>query len=187
MGGEGAGSRRGPTPLENERLVRPASASDLDALAVLLAEAVHEGHAVTFLAPLPHEVARAWWERTLAGLPKRAIILVARDGIGGRVIGTVHIVPPGAPNQQHRAELVKLLVRREARGRGLGRALMLAMEAEAREAGFDLLTLDTKRGSHADTLYASLGWTRLGAVPRYALDPDGRAWHDAVLYYKHLV
>jgi hypothetical protein len=62
---------------------------------------------------------------------------------------------------------------------------MAAIEARAREAGFTLLTLDTKRGDAAEKLYEATGWTRVGVIPNYALDPDG-APCDTVVFYKQL-
>ena len=89
------------------------------------------------------------------------------------------------PNQPHRADVAKLQVHRRARGQGLGRALMEAIENRARTAGFTLLTLDTKLGDVAETLYERSGWTRVGVIPNYALDPDGSSC-DTVIFYKQL-
>jgi hypothetical protein len=47
-------------------------------------------------------------------------------------------------------------------------------EDEARAEGKTLLVLDTVTGDPADRLYASMGWTRVGEVPNFALYPDGR-------------
>lgn len=63
---------------------------------------------------------------------------------------------------------------------------MRAAEDAAREAGFRLLTLDAKSGAAAESLYRREGWTCVGSIPRYALDPDGRTPHDAVIFYKEL-
>ncbi len=71
-------------------------------------------------------------------------------------------------------------------GAGLGGRLMQAIESAAREAGFRLLTLDAKRGEAAERLYRRTGWVHAGTIPRYALDPDGRTPHDAVIFYKEL-
>lgn len=55
----------------------------------------------------------------------------------------------------------------EARGRGVGKALMLAVEAEARTRGACKITLEVLSGnSTAKGLYASLGYGD------YALDPQ---------------
>ena len=76
------------------------------------------------------------------------------------------------PNGRHRADLQKLIVHTEARRRGLGRALMEAVERVAVENGRTLLVLDTAGGG-AEELYRSSGWVEIGAVPRYAGLPDG--------------
>ncbi|MFO1428226.1 MAG: GNAT family N-acetyltransferase [Steroidobacteraceae bacterium] len=175
--------RADASPLPIEHLQRPASERDIRELAALLIDAVDSNAAVTFLAPLPPAQAEDWWRRLLQDASPRAVFLVARDAEG--IVATVQLHPPAAVNQQHRAEIAKLLVHRRARRRGLGRALMRALEAEARSAGFELLTLDTKRGDGADYLYREEGWTALGAIPRYAFDPDGTP-HDAVFFYKVL-
>jgi hypothetical protein len=64
--------------------------------------------------------------------------------------------------------------------------LMQTIEDAARRAGFRLLTLDTRRGDAAEHLYRQLGWTPVGTIPRFALDPDGTP-HDAVIFYKELL
>jgi acetyltransferase len=172
----------GPVP-GIERLTPPVAEVDFQDLAGLLADTVNSGAAVSFLPPLTPADAGAWWRKTLAAADSRAIFLVARDAEG--IAGTVQLHPAWAPNQRHRGEITKLLVRRRCRGTGLGGRLMESIEAAARTAGFRLLTLDTKRGDAAERLYRRLGWTAAGTIPGYALDPDGTP-HDAVLFYKHL-
>jgi GNAT superfamily N-acetyltransferase len=167
-----------------ERLIPPVADSDLRALAELLVDAVESGAAVSFLAPLALERAQDWWRRTIAASSSGAIFLAARDGEG--IIGSVQLHPAWAPNQPHRAEIAKLLVHRRSRRTGLGTRLMLAIEDAARQAGFSLLTLDTKRGDTAERMYRHLGWTPVGTIPGYALDPDGTP-HDAVIFYKDLM
>ena len=63
---------------------------------------------------------------------------------------------------------------------------MHEIEDAARHVGFTLLTLDAKRGAAAEHLYRRLGWTAVGAIPAYAVDPDGITPHDAVIFYKQL-
>jgi len=167
-----------------ERLVPPVSDADLQGLAKLLIDAVESGAAVSFLAPLTLGAAEDWWRKTLSASDARAIFLVARDADG--IVGTVQLHPAWAPNQPHRAEIVKLLVHRRSRRTGLGTRLMHGIEDAGRRAGFRLLTLDAKRGGAAETLYRHLGWVHAGTVPRYAFDPDGTTPHDAVIFYKEL-
>ena len=166
-----------------ERLIPPAGESDLRALARLLVDAVESGAAVSFHAPLALDRAQDWWRQVTSTSHTRATFLVARDAEG--IVGTVQLHPAWAPNQPHRAEIVKLLVHRRGRRKGLGKELMHAIEDAARRAGYGLLTLDCKRGASAERLYRQLGWTQAGTIPRYAFDPDGTP-HDAVIFYKEL-
>jgi len=167
-----------------ERLLPPANDDDVRGLARLLSEAVADGAVVSFLAPFPVEHAELWWRRTLAAAHENAVFLVARDA--GEIVGTVQLHPAWAPNQPHRADVVKLLVAPPHRGAGLGTRLMRAIEDAARERGLSLLTLDAKRGAAAERLYRRLGWTHVGTIPDFALDPNGATFHDAVLFYKVL-
>ena len=152
-------------------------------LAHLLLDAVASGASVGFLDSLSADDAAEWWRAKIAAADPRAVFLVARDAEG--IVGTVQLLPAAMPNQPHRADVAKLQVHRRARGRGLGRALMEAIESRARTAGFTLLTLDTKLGEVAETLYERSGWTRVGVIPNYALDPDGSSC-DTVIFYKQL-
>jgi len=167
-----------------ERLTLPVGGADLRALAHLLMDAVESGAAVSFLAPLRLEAAEYGWRKTLSTSSPRAIFLVARDAEG--IAGSVQLHPAWAPNQPHRAEIAKLLVHRRSRRSGLGTRLMQGMVAEARHAGFRLLTLDTKGGSTAEQLYRRLGWAYVGTIPDFAFDPDGTTPHDDVIFYKDL-
>jgi len=164
-----------------EALQRPATAPDIDQLALLLTDVVNGGASVSFMLPFTVDDARAWWRKTVEQADPRAVILVARDEHG--IAGTVSMHPAWPPNQPHRADIAKLLVHRRARRRGVGRALMAEIEKRAHAAGFSLLTLDTVRGDAAEYLYAAAGWQRVGAIPDYALYPDGRLC-DTVVFYK---
>jgi ribosomal protein S18 acetylase RimI-like enzyme len=88
-------------------------------------------------------------------------------------------------NGRHRAEVIRLLVHRRARRRGLGRALMEAVEAEARRRERTTLVLDTRAGDPSEALYQSLGWQRAGVIPRYARSANG-AFDASAFYYKLL-
>lgn len=166
-----------------EELPRPPASSDLDDLAHLLVDAVESGAGVSFMRPLTVEAAREWWRTTVDRADPRAVILIARRDDG--IVGTVQLNPAWAPNQPHRADVAKLIVHTRARGRGIGRALMAALEERARAAGFRLLTLDTVRGDDAERLYAAAGWQRVGVIPGFALSPDG-ALCDTVVFYRQL-
>ncbi|MFD9121785.1 GNAT family N-acetyltransferase [Streptomyces bottropensis] len=166
------------------RLTGRQPPSLVEGLADLLVDTVRGGASVGFLAPLDRAAAVAWWrERVEAVRSGGQAVWVARDG--ARVLGTVGLVFPDRPNSRHRAELVKLMVHRDGRGRGLGRALLAAAERAAAEAGVTLLHLDTETGSPAERLYDGTGWTRIGQIPDYAADPHGTLRPTSV-YYKRV-
>jgi ribosomal protein S18 acetylase RimI-like enzyme len=153
-------------------------------LADLLVDTVNGGASVGFLAPLDPAAAVAWWKERAAGVAAGQLaVWAAQDA--GRTVGTVGLAFPDKPNSRHRAELVKLMVHREARGRGLGRGLLTTAEAAAAGAGVTLLHLDTETDSPAERLYRSAGWTRAGVIPDYAADPGG-VLRPTTLYYKHV-
>jgi ribosomal protein S18 acetylase RimI-like enzyme len=81
--------------------------------------------------------------------------------------------------------VAKLIVHRDARGRGLGRQLLSLAEEAAAKAGATLLLLDTQTGSAAEALYRKAGWTAAGVIPDYAADPTG-VLHPTTLFYKAL-
>lgn len=153
-------------------------------LADLLVDTVADGASVGFLAPLDRTAAMDWWkERAVAVAAGQVAVWAAREG--GRTVGTVGLVFPDKPNSRHRAELVKLMVHRDARGRGLGHTLLTTAEEAAIGAGVTLLHLDTETDSPAERLYGSAGWTRAGVIPGYAASPAG-VLRPTTIYYKHL-
>lgn len=163
--------------------VQAATDDVVRGLTDVLMDAVHSGAGVSFMSNLTSEEAAAWWRQVLGGATSRTVILAARDAEG--ILGTVQLQPAWAPNQPHRADVAKLIVHRRARGRGVARALMRAVEEQAGEQRFTLLLLDTCKGSAAEKLYTSLGWRRIGEVPNFALNPDG-SWCDTVFFYKEV-
>ncbi|WP_455354842.1 GNAT family N-acetyltransferase [Streptomyces sp. SYSU K217416] len=157
-------------------------------LADLLTDAVDSGASLGFLsppdAPFDQDAAAAWWLGLLPAVADGSLTVWVADGPDG-IAGTVSLALNPKPNGRHRAEIVKLMVHRDARGRGLARALLAAAEEAAVHAGVTLLMLDTETGSAADHLYGATGWTRYGIVPDYAADPAG-ALQDCSFYYKRL-
>jgi ribosomal protein S18 acetylase RimI-like enzyme len=164
-------------------LTAPVSAKDRFALIELLVDAVDGGAAIGFVPPLTEGEAGAFWDKAIADLAHRSI-LVARDEVG-RILGSVQLVPTPWPSMQHKAEITKLLVDNAHRRQGLGRALMQAAEVEARRMGRTLLTLDARRGDAVVDLYGSLGYVEVGIIPRYARNGQG-VLEDNVVFYKEL-
>jgi len=155
----------------------------LCALADVLVDCVAGGASVSFMHPLPHERALDFWRGVArAAAAEERALLVAEDALG--VCGTVQLVLAQPENQPHRADLSKMLVHRRARRRGVGAALMRAAEDVARACGKTLLVLDTA-SADAERLYQRTGWVRVGAIPGYALLPQGGLC-ATTLYYREL-
>ena len=67
-------------------------------------------------------------------------------------------------------------VAESARGRGLGRRLLLALEEEARTLGLSTLRLETNRAlEEAIRLYRSAGYIE---VPSFNTDPYAHHWFE---------
>ncbi len=155
------------------------------ALADLLVDSVEHGASVNFVQPMTSAKAELWWDGALASQARdERIILVAENE--GAILGTVQLILAAPENQSFRADVGKLLVHSSARGRGLGTALMSAVEVEARRVGRTLLVLDTESGSDAERVYQRLGWTKLGEIPGYAETADGSRRANCSFFYKEL-
>jgi GNAT superfamily N-acetyltransferase len=115
------------TPLTHQPLV-------VIALAKILVETVAHGGSVSFMHPLSHEQAAAFWDTSLAGADRgERIVLGAWDGdvLAGTV--TLHLDCP--PNQPHRGEIAKMMTRVRYRGQGIATMLMKAVEQSAMQQG----------------------------------------------------
>lgn len=170
-------------PAAEIRRLAPADvAAAATALAELFLDAVADGASIGFMAGVSREQAEAYW-RDVAAQPAGRVVFVAEDAEG--VAGTVILAPMREAFQPHRAEIVKLVVHRRARGRGVAAALMEAAEREARGSDRTHLTLMTRAGSAGDRLYRRMGWTLVGVIPQDSLAPGG-ALADAAIFRKQL-
>lgn len=152
-------------------------------LAAVLVDCVAGGASVNFMASFGQADGETFFRGVVQGVEAGSRILLAAFD-DERLVGTVQIVTAMPPNQPHRAEIAKLLVHRDARGKGVGQSLMEAVERFAAEAGKTLLVLDTVTGAAGDRLYTRLGWTRVGEIPDYALFPDGTLTPTTIFWKK---
>jgi GNAT superfamily N-acetyltransferase len=169
--------------IEIRRLEGAELRAQLDALAAVLLDCVEGGASVSYLAPFSHEQARSAFEAVAADVEQGRRVLLGAFA-DGDLVGTVQVILALPPNQPHRGEIAKLLVRRSARKRGIAQRLMERAEDEARAERKTLLVLDTASGD-AERLYERLGWTRVGVIPDYALYPDGTPC-DTTFFWKAL-
>ena len=153
-------------------------------LRALLFDAVAHGASVGFVMPLAEAQADAYWRTVIEAVEEGSRILLVgwRDHV---MVGTVQLDLCMKPNGSNRAEVQKLLVHSGARRGGVGTSLMEAAETQALALCRGLLFLDTEAGSDAESLYARLGYTRVGELPEYCATPGG-AWRATAIWYKTL-
>jgi len=153
-------------------------------LSEMLIEAVANGGSVSFMHPLPPEVADAFWDNALTAAARgNRIVLGAFDG--DLLVGTVTLVLDLASNQPHRAEIVKMITRISHRKRGVATALLCKAESMAIERARTLLVLDTAADGGASPLYEAAGFKLAGVIPDYSLKPQG-GLTDVRFYWKRI-
>jgi GNAT superfamily N-acetyltransferase len=162
-------------------LPAPIADAALDQLADVLVDCVAGGASVSFMSPFSHDSALGFFRKVAGSVAAGDTVLLAAK-LDGKIVGTVQLGLDTPPNQPHRADVKKMLVHRSARGRGIGAALIAAVEEEARRHRRWLLVLDTVPGENGHRLYLRAGWTQTGLVPDYALFPDGRLCDTAIMW-----
>ncbi|WP_255170697.1 GNAT family N-acetyltransferase [Natrononativus amylolyticus] len=133
--------------------IRPARAGDGEELVTVHVAAIRELGSTAY----DDEQIDAWAagkdpEAYPTGNPDATFVVAERDG---RVVGFGHL-------QRDEREVQAVYVRPDHAGRGIGRALLRHLEATAREAGLDWLTLVASK--NAVGFYERCGWDRLETV-----------------------
>src|SRR5262249_29407497 len=139
----------GPVQPAIRRLDAVAIGMHLEALAALLIDAVESGASVGFLPPLEPDAACGYWQGVAQAAEAGGRVVLAAFDDADFLVGSVQLDLAPMPNGSHRAEVQKLFVSRAARGRGIARALMHAVEDEAHRAGRRLLVLGPRPGGAA--------------------------------------
>lgn len=171
--------------MKSSLVIRPIGAGDLEGLlwnlVERLEEAVAEGASLGFLPPLRRDEAWQYWLSLRPEL-RRGSRLLLGAWCDDRLIGTGQLELMERSNGQHRAEVQRLFVAPEFRGRGVGRAIMAALHQEARQRGRSLLLLLVRRGDAAVRLYEALGYREAGIVPGLTSGPMGERYDHAIMY-----
>lgn len=174
------------TSISIHSLSADALDSHADRLAEIMAQTVNDGAAIGYVQPFSAADGHAFFSTQVfpeVRAERRKLLAAQLDG---EIAGSVQLILALPSNQPHRCEVAKMMVHPVARRKGVGRALMAALETEARAAGKTLITLDTKTGDKAEPLYKAAGFRTAGIIPGFALDPDGAAMHATTYMYKAL-
>jgi len=96
--------------------------------------------------------------------------------LGAELVGIVGLERESRAKNRHKATVVGMYVAPPAAGRGIGRALLEALLAEARHAGIASLVLTVTEGNApARHLYEAAGFRSFGVEPD-AIRVDGRSF-----------
>ena len=157
--------------------------SDLHDLCDTADAAIQDGGGFGWLELPPRHVMEAYWAGVLL-VPERELFVARLDGT---VAGSAQLLRPTRNNeaQAFTGQLTTFFVAPWARGHGLARKLVEAVEEAARAAGLRALNLDVRETQkRAIEVYEQLGYQRWGAHPRYAWIGD--RWHSGYYYVKDL-
>lgn len=174
----GAGAASVRIAPEAERLmdeVRRLGPDDAVVWRALRLEAL-ERHPEAFGSSLEEEAAlepEAWVDR----LRRTVVFGAVRDG---ELVGCAGLFLEAARKKRHKAVLWGVYVRAEARGSGLGRALVERVIGAARERAGQLHTAVVSDNRPARRLYQDLGFVPYGLEPR-AIQVDGRYLDEELL------
>ena len=150
----------------------------------LLQDAVQSGASVGFLSPLSTAEARNFWMAVLEDVARGdRVVLVATEN--RTVLGCAQLLLSSRVNARHRAEVQKLLVHSQHQKRGLGRALLQAIEKVAAQKGRSLVLADARVGGPGEQLFLHSGYTKVGAIPRYQRGPDGH-FDSTAIFFRNL-
>jgi GNAT superfamily N-acetyltransferase len=122
------------------------------------------GGAVGFVAPVDSDDVRPLVAQMIESVEEGRELLVIIQ-VGGDLAGFGVIQLARNPLLRHYGHVVRVQVRPELHGLGLGAALMQAIKDRAIRAGLEGLTLGVRDGTGTDSFYSRLGYVEVGRVP----------------------
>jgi acetyltransferase len=160
-----------PVVSKPQHVAEPAPDADVE-LGTLWLAVTRAGGAVGFRPDSPESEIRAAAvdviDQVRAG--RQQMFNVRSSDVLG---GAVFLRPGVGAVVAHRAEVLRLMVRPDLRGRGLGRELLAAAVDHAAGLGLEQLFLSARGGTTLPSFYSKLGWTQVGVFPRaLRLGPD---------------
>ena len=141
--------------------------ADLAELCEATNAAIIEGGGFGWLEPQGRETLMRQFRGVLM-VPERELFLARLDS---RVVGSAQLVRPARNNEAQAigAQLTHAYIAPYARGFGLARSLVRAVEERAASLGHRVLNLDVRETQvNAIQIFEALGYTRWGTHPAYA-------------------
>lgn len=170
--------------LKISELKTPPSLELFVELVELVQDAVGGGASIGWTQVPSTKDARNYWTEVLEGVGRgeRLLFVATDDHV---CAGAVQLCFTHKQNGRHRGEVQKLMVHSQYRRRGIGQALMNALENAAAARGLTLLVLDTISGGAPEQFYRQAGYTLSGTIPDFARSTTGQLEPTAV-YWKKL-
>lgn len=147
------------------RLLAPADAQAYHELRLRMLRE----HPEAFTSSFEEESAKplSWVQERLAArtAPPAKVVLGAFSP-EGRLLGSVGLSGEAREKQRHKAVLFGMFTATDARGQGVGKALLAECLEQARALRLEHVVLTVTEGNPAERLYAAAGFVRFGVEPR---------------------
>jgi len=147
--------------------VSPVTAVDDGLRAQLLAcwtDVSNAGGSVGFVPPVTEAELAPYLDAVVERVRQgRELVVVLR--VDGEVAGFAVLSLSVSPLRRHWATVLRVQVRPERQGRGLGRVLMTGVHDIARARGLEFLHLTVRGGTGLGRFYAGFGYREFGHMP----------------------
>jgi len=156
--------------------------SDLDDMLGFINSLVREGADITVDREYTREEEVEWLARYLSDLERGRVVGVAAE-VDGRFVGQLHVNP--RTGRSRHLGVLGISVMDGYRGMGIGTEMMREAEAQARELGIEVITLEVfATNDRALRVYLKLGYEIVGRIPK-AVKRDG-VYIDSVVMAKEI-
>lgn len=162
--------------------LRPATGSDWPLIWPFWRQIVAAGDTYCYDPAMDYEAGQRLW----FGSPPDQVWLATLDGPEGTVLGSYRLGPNKAGPGAH-IGTASYMVSEAARGRGVGRAMVLHCIEQAAAAGYRGIQFNAVAASntYAVKLYLELGFSVIGAVPGGFAHPE-QGFVDLLIMYREL-
>jgi len=140
--------------------------ADLTELVQATEDAIREGIGFNWVVPPGKDILETYWKGVLV-VPERVLFVGRLDGT---LAGSVQLIKPGVSKEtsSFAASVEAHFVAPWARGHGLAKMLLEAVEREARNQGFSVLKLSVRdTQERAIKVYEESGYVHWGTLPTY--------------------
>ncbi|MFA5592970.1 MAG: GNAT family N-acetyltransferase [Micavibrio sp.] len=166
-----------------EHVTEALSKPDLDDLCDATEAAIEGGGGFGWVNVPERGSLERYWQGVIAA-PTRMLFISRLDGV---ICGTTQLILPPQNNeaQGHSVQMTTNFVAPWARGHGLARRLLEAVEEKAREDGYAVINLDVRKTMQAAVeLYEAMGYQKFGEHP-FSVRVKGETV-PSIFYYKNI-